>query len=181
MINTNSEATVTTGWACSHRWFGRRWRSCHTRGSTVPPGSPPSHSWAAAHTAPRRTRPLRCHTRTPGTAPASRYHCEGAPHRPPCSSLLASHLWRSRVLSFRKDAQPQMDHWMDSWCIPVEGLELGADVDPGLRHTGQHSPSGVAVSWQAPRSSHTTASHSTEPRLHTQIRHGSGFHISLLA
>lgn len=58
---------------------------------------------------------------------------------------------------------------------------LRAECEPAVKHTGQHSPSGVWVFSQPPRSSHTTSSHTTVPMSHTQIRQGSGFHMSLLA
>ena len=64
--------------------------------------------------------------------------------------------------------------------LPAVGPSLGVAAEAAVKHTGQHSPSGVTVSWQGPRSSHTTSSHTAFPMSHTQIRHGSGFHMSLL-
>lgn len=48
-------------------------------------------------------------------------------------------------------------------------------------HTGQHSPSGVTVFWQSPKSSQITSSHTMVPISQTQARHGSEFHMSLWA
>lgn len=46
--------------------------------------------------------------------------------------------------------------------------------------TGQHSPSGIIIFSQLLSSSHWISSHRTWPLSHTQIRHGSGFQMSLL-
>lgn len=70
-------------------------------------------------------------------------------------------------------------HKMDF--LPVAGSVLGINVEAAVKHTGQHSPSGVTVFWQSPRSSQTTSSHMAVPLLHTHTRHGSGLHMSLSA
>ena len=46
--------------------------------------------------------------------------------------------------------------------------------------TGQHSPCGVTTLLQEVTSSHCISSQRTWPLSHTQIRHGSGFQMSLL-
>lgn len=46
--------------------------------------------------------------------------------------------------------------------------------------TGQHSPSGITIFSQLITSSHCISSQRTWPLSHTQIRHGSGFQMSLL-
>ena len=48
-----------------------------------------------------------------------------------------------------------------------------------VSHTGQHSPSGIATFSQFVSSSHWISSHRTWPLSQTQIRHGSGFQMSL--
>lgn len=53
-------------------------------------------------------------------------------------------------------------------------------VDESDWQTGQHSPSGIINFSQLLSSSHWISSHRTWPLSHTQIRHGSGFQMSLL-
>lgn len=61
------------------------------------------------------------------------------------------------------------------------GLPLPlVSVLPSLWQMGQHSPSGIVTFSQLDSSSHWISSHRTEPLSHTQIRHGSGFQMSLL-
>lgn len=74
---------------CPHRSCPSRrcWVSCpRTRGSTLHPGPPSSHSWSTRRTGSRRRERRRCRTRRSDMAPASR--CPGwcRPGRRPSSS-----------------------------------------------------------------------------------------------
>lgn len=74
----------------------------------------------------------------------------------------------------------QRDKWPQRAAACSPKLPWPPLLDVSDWQTGQHSPSGMTIFSQLVSSSHWISSHRTWPLSQTQIRHGSGFQMSLL-